>query len=74
MPFMERSTLLITMIAAMTLCGASAFGESDLQPTNNLPNPYQSIAPWGDLPDGRTWGALSAVAIDNDGESVWCKS
>ena len=59
------------MFAAMTLCGAGAYGVDDLQPANNLPNPYQSIAPWGDLPDGRTWGALSAVAIDNDGESVW---
>ena len=27
--------------------------------------------PWGKLPDGRKWGALNAVAIDNDGESVW---
>jgi DNA-binding beta-propeller fold protein YncE len=25
----------------------------------------------GHLPDGRTWGAFNAVAIDNDGESVW---
>src|SRR5204862_7934174 len=25
----------------------------------------------GNLPEGRTWGALNGVAIDNDGESVW---
>jgi len=68
----ERSALLIAMFAAMTLCGAGAYGEDDLQPTNDLPNPYrETIAPWGDLPEGRTWGALNAVAIDNDGESVW---
>lgn len=71
MPDKERSMLLIAMIAAMTLCGASSYGESDLQPTNDLPSPYQTIAPWGDLPEGRTWGALNAVAIDNNGESVW---
>jgi len=46
-------------------------GEDEVQPTNDLPNPYQTIAPWGKLPEGRKWGALSAVAIDNDGESVW---
>src|SRR3954463_9303042 len=41
------------------------------QPTNDLPNPYKTIAPWGKLPDGRHWGALNAVAIDNDGQSLW---
>jgi DNA-binding beta-propeller fold protein YncE len=71
MPGRERMMLRIAMVAAMTLCGASAYGEGDLQPTNDLPNPYQTIAPWGDLPEGRTWGALNAVAIDNDGASVW---
>jgi hypothetical protein len=74
MPDRERSRLLIVMIAAMTLYGASACAQSNLQPTNDLPNPYRTIAPWGDLPDGRTWGALNAVAIDNDGESVWVAS
>ena len=71
MPVKKRSTFLIAMAAATMLYGAGAFGEGDLKPTNDLPNPYQTIAPWGDLPEGRTWGALSAVAIDNDGESVW---
>ena len=71
MPDKNRLKLLIVMGAAMTLCGASVFAESDPLPSNDLPNPYQTIAPWGDLPDGRTWGALNAVAIDNDGVSVW---
>ena len=56
----------------MLLCSARAYAQSDPPPTNNLPNPYQKTSsPWGNLPEGRTWGALSAVAIDNDGESVW---
>ena len=71
MPDKNRMILSIVMVAAMTLRGASANGENDLQPTNDLPNPYKTIAPWGDLPGGRTWGALNAIAIDNDGESVW---
>src|SRR6267142_2347350 len=71
MPAKDQSMSLIVIVAVMTLCGGSAYGEGDPQPTNDLPNPYQTIAPWGDLPDGRTWGALNGVAIDNDGDSVW---
>src|SRR5450432_3531069 len=64
-------SLPLPAIAAMTLCGACATPAGDIQPTNDLPNPYQTIAPWGKLPEGRKWGALNGVAIDNDGESVW---
>jgi DNA-binding beta-propeller fold protein YncE len=71
MPEKARLILRIVTVAAVTLCRASVHGKGDLQPTNDLPNPYQTIAPWGKLPDGRTWGALSAVAVDGDGESVW---
>jgi sugar lactone lactonase YvrE len=35
------------------------------------PNPYRVIRPWGVLPAGRTWGAVSAIGIDRDGRSVW---
>jgi NHL repeat-containing protein len=59
------------LAAAVVLCGADATPQSDVQPTNDLPNPYKTIAPWGNLPEGRRWGALNAVAIDGDGESVW---
>src|SRR6187431_2203000 len=58
-------------LSAALLCGADASSQSDVQPTNDLPNPYRMIAPWGKLPDGRKWGALNAVAIDKDGESLW---
>ena len=40
-------------------------------PTNNLPNPYQSITDWAKLPPGRTWGSTAGVDIDPDGKSVW---
>jgi sugar lactone lactonase YvrE len=40
-------------------------------PTNDLPNPYTTIADWAKMPAGRTWGSTSAVAIDQDGTSVW---
>ena len=68
----DRSRLMMLMtVAALTLWGGGAYTQDEDQPTNDLPNPYQTIAPWGKLPEGRTWGALNAVAIDNDGESVW---
>src|SRR6266513_801791 len=68
--------LAIVTIAAITLFAACATTEpyqsvADAHATNDLPNPYQTIAPWGNLPEGRKWGALNGVAIDNDGESVW---
>src|SRR6266699_500575 len=44
----------------------------DTTPTNDLPNPYRSVSPWGHLPaDHGKWGAFNGVAIDNDGRSVW---
>jgi sugar lactone lactonase YvrE len=58
-------------IVALALSGANAGTPGDVQPTNGLPNPYQTIAPWGKLPDGRKWGALNAVAIDRDGQTLW---
>src|SRR6266545_4906296 len=75
-PASRLRLLLLVAIAAMALFGACATTVpyqtiADVQPTNDLPNPYQTIAPWGKLPEGRKWGALNGVAIDNEGDSVW---
>ena len=40
-------------------------------PTNDLPNPYNTIEGWAKMPEGRIWGATSAVEIDKDGRSIW---
>ena len=37
-------------------------------PTNDAPNPYNTIEGWAKLPEGRTWGSTSAVDIDKDGK------
>jgi hypothetical protein len=67
-----RSRLtLFTTVTVLMVYGGGASTQDEVQPTNDLPNPYQTVAPWGKLPQGRSWGALNAVAIDNDGESVW---
>jgi DNA-binding beta-propeller fold protein YncE len=59
------------VFAAALLCGADANLQGEVQPTNDLPNPYQTVAPWGKLPDGRKWGAMNGVAIDRDGATLW---
>src|SRR5215467_11574885 len=43
----------------------------EVQPINDLPNPYETIRNWGILPEGRIWGATSAVNVDPDGRSIW---
>jgi sugar lactone lactonase YvrE len=47
------------------------YGQGDVQPTNSLPNPYETITGWAKLPEGRNWGSTSAVEIDKDGKSIW---
>lgn len=80
-PSSKRSTLLRTVIASALLAGSSlalaqpgATGpeeHADVEPINNLPNPYETVRNWGTLPDGRDWGSVSAVHVDIDGEHIW---
>lgn len=35
------------------------------------PNPYRTVEGWAKMPAGRTWGSLSAVEVDKDGQSIW---
>ena len=46
-------------------------GSPDMAPVNDPPNPYKTIEGWAKMPEGRTWGSTSAVAIDRDGQSIW---
>src|SRR4029077_12683218 len=43
----------------------------DVPPTNDAPNPYNTVKDYFKLPEGRTWGSTSAVDIDKDGKSIW---
>src|SRR4029077_11683831 len=43
----------------------------ETQPTNDAPNPYNTVKDYFKLPEGRTWGSTSAVDIDKDGKSIW---
>lgn len=50
---------------------AGPAAHADVTPINNLPNPYETVRNWSNPPAGRTWGSISAIHVDNDGESVW---
>jgi len=68
-----KRLMLATTMAAAAL-GASAVRvstQTEMKPTNELPNAYQSIEGYFKLPEGRTWGSTSAVEIDKDGKSIW---
>jgi len=41
-------------------------------PVNNeLPNPYEKTMHYGEFPDGRNWGSVSAINVDIDGKHIW---
>jgi len=56
------------MFAAVGL--ALGLGMAQL-PVTDLPNPYRTAEGWAKMPEGRAWGATSAVEIDRDGQSIW---
>ncbi len=65
---LARVAALGAVVAAIAASGTTTSGQTAAaQPTNDAPNPYQSIEGWVKLPEGRTWGSTSAVEIDKDG-------
>jgi sugar lactone lactonase YvrE len=58
-------------VSALALAVASAVAQAPVAPTNDAPNPYETVANHFKMPDGRTWGSTSAVDIDKDGRSIW---
>jgi sugar lactone lactonase YvrE len=63
----NRSPFLFPPLAAMILVSvAPLYSQSD-----SAPNPYRTVGNWARLPEGRIWGATSAVEIDPDGKSIW---
>src|SRR5437773_9778417 len=61
---------ILSACVSLCLC-VSIAGAQTAAPTNSLPNPYETVAGWAKLPEGRTWGSTSAVEIDKDGKSIW---
>ena len=57
------------MVALLAL--APVGGDAQTRPTNDAPNPYNTVSDYFKLPAGRTWGSTSAVQVDKDGKSIW---
>jgi streptogramin lyase len=55
----------------LTVVLGSVSAQSPVAPTNDAPNPYQTIEGWAKMPAGRTWGSTSAVDVAPDGTSIW---
>jgi sugar lactone lactonase YvrE len=66
-----KLTLAGAMVAAAIAASGWTAQAQDVKPTNDAPNPYQTVKDYFKLPDGRTWGSTSAVDIDKDGKSIW---
>jgi streptogramin lyase len=65
------SALAVASVTVAAASGVRIHGQTAAQPTNDAPNPYQSVENYFKLPEGRTWGSTSAVDIDKDGKSIW---
>jgi len=64
-------TASLAALVLLALPKSAARGQVIPQPTNDAPNPYLTVEGWAKMPEGRTWGSTSAVAIDKDGISIW---
>src|SRR6266508_3049364 len=65
-----RFTLASAIVAALAMSAGGAYTQGNVQPVNDLSNPYATVENWAKMPEGRTWGATSAVDIDPHGIHV----
>ena len=70
-PLRVQLTSWTPIIAVVALAAARWDYQGAIGPVNERANPYQMIADYFKLPDGRQWGSTSAVDIDPDGRSIW---
>ena len=66
----SKSLSLRLAVLALFAASAGAVYSQAAAPTNSLPDPYVG-APFGKLPDGRTWGSTAGIGVDPDGKSIW---
>ena len=68
----RRNTIVLAVAAAAALAasGGHIYAQGPA-PTNDAPNPYNTVKDFFKLPAGRVWGSTSAVDIDKDGKSIW---
>lgn len=61
----ERRAFFCIIAVSGLLAAAPGYAQND------APNPYKVVEGWGKLPEGRHWGATSAVYPAPDGEHIW---
>ena len=66
-PRRAGSAFVGVLVAAVALSAAWA----EAQPANAPANPYRTVEGWAKMPEGRAWGATSAVDVAPDGRSIW---
>jgi streptogramin lyase len=66
-----KYTIAAAAVGAIATSAVGTAGQTPGTPTNDAPDPYQSIEGYFKLPEGRTWGSTSAVEIDKDGKTIW---
>jgi hypothetical protein len=75
LPSITLSACVLAALAPQTVSaqrGASGPPEhAAVEPVNDLPNPYETMRDFGVLPNGRTWGSVSAIHVDVDGVHIW---
>jgi sugar lactone lactonase YvrE len=67
----SRWSACLFAVVFLSSAAARPSGQAAAQPTNDAPNPYQTVENHFKLPDGRTWGSTSAVDIAPDGKTIW---
>jgi sugar lactone lactonase YvrE len=71
-PEVSMSQSIRVGVAATAVALSLAAGGEPVHAQNSFPNPYRTVpGVWAALPDGRSWGATSAVAVSPDGETIW---
>jgi len=68
----RRRSLGVTGLLLIAAGALAAQAPADApKPTNDPPNPFETIEHYFKLPEGRAWGSTSAVDVDKDGKSIW---
>lgn len=65
---LNTSSYVVKMAAIIGLAGLA---QIPAHAQNDAPNPYRTVEGWAKLPDGREWGAISAIYPANDGRHIW---
>ena len=61
----------LTTVTGLCLISGLVSAQRDMEPVNDLPNPYQIYTGFFNMPAGREWGATSSIDVDPDGKSIW---